>query len=71
MANSTSVRLTKVRDAIDALMDGGAIQSYTINGRDLAHYGLDALMRLEKDLLRQLNSESGERINYVRFESPQ
>jgi len=71
MANSTSVRLTKVRDAIDALLDNGAIQSYTIAGRDLAHYSLDALMRLEKDLLRQLNSESGARINYVRFESPQ
>lgn len=70
MANSTSVRLEKVRAAIDALLDGGAVQSYTISGRDLSHFSLDSLMRLEKDLLKQLNSESGDRINYVRFENP-
>lgn len=51
MANSTSTRLQKVRDAIDALMDGGAVQSYEINGRQLSHYSLSQLMDLEKRLL--------------------
>ncbi|MDC0347589.1 hypothetical protein OAN47_04160 [Planctomycetota bacterium] len=51
MANSTSTRLQKVRDAIDALMDGGAVQSYEINGRQLSHYSLGQLMALEKRLL--------------------
>jgi hypothetical protein len=51
MANSTSTRLQKVRDAIDALMDGGAVQSYEINGRQLSHSSLGQLMALEKRLL--------------------
>ncbi|MEO2123725.1 MAG: hypothetical protein ABGY10_10425 [bacterium] len=71
MANTTTVRLDKVRTAIDALLDGGAIQSYTISGRDLTHYSLDELMRLEKLLMKQLNAENtGSTTNYIRFESP-
>lgn len=68
MANSTTVRLQKVRDAIDALMDGGAVQSYEINGRQLSHYSLSQLMDLEKRLMTQLaNEQSGGSTNYVRF----
>ena len=68
MANTTSVRLTKVRDAIDALMDGGAVQSYEINGRQLSHYSLSQLMDLEQQLMKQLaNEQSGGASNYVRF----
>lgn len=68
MANSTSVRLQKVRDAIDALMDGGAVQSYEINGRQLSHYSLTQLMDLEKRLVKQLADEqSGGNTNFVRF----
>lgn len=71
MANSTSTRLQKVRDAIDALMDGGAVQSYEINGRQLSHYSLSQLMDLERRLLSQVASErSGNATNYVRFEKP-
>ena len=68
MANSTSTRLQKVRDAIDALMDGGAVQSYEINGRQLSHYSLSQLMDLEKRLMTQLaNEQSGGSSNYIRF----
>ena len=68
MANTTSTRLTKVRDAIDALMDGGAVQSYEINGRQLSHYSLSQLMDLEQQLMKQLaNEQSGGASNYVRF----
>jgi len=68
MANSTTVRLQKVRDAIDALMDGGAVQSYEINGRQLSHYSLSQLMDLEKRLMTQLaNEQSGGSTNYIRF----
>jgi hypothetical protein len=71
MANSTATRLQKVRDAIDALMDGGAVQSYEINGRQLSHYSLAQLMDLEKRLLAMVNSErSDQSTNFVRFEDP-
>ena len=68
MANSTTVRLQKVRDAIDALMDGGAVQSYEINGRQLSHYSLTQLMDLEKRLVKHLADEqSSGNTNFVRF----
>ncbi len=68
MANTTTIRLQKVRDAIDALMDGGAVQSYEISGRQLSHYSLSQLMDLEKRLMTQLaNEQSGGSSNYVRF----
>ena len=71
MANSTATRLQKVRDAIDALMDGGAVQSYEINGRQLSHYSLAQLMDIEKRLLAMVNSErSDQSTNFVRFEDP-
>ena len=71
MANSSETRLQKVRDAIDALMDGGAVQSYEINGRQLSHYSLAQLMDLEKRLLAMVNSErSDQSTNFVRFEDP-
>lgn len=73
MANSTATRLEKVRNAIDALLtDTGPVQSYEINGRQLSHYSLDQLMRLERFLMRQLaNEQSGGATNYARFEDPQ
>ena len=72
MANTTEQRLAKVRAAIDALMDGNAVQSYSINGRDLSHYSLGSLMALEKMLLSQLNSERNDNMtNYVRFKDAQ
>ena len=68
MANSTSVRLQKVRDAIDALMDGGAVQSYEINGRQLSHYSLGQLMELERRLVSQLaNERTDSSNNFIRF----
>ena len=71
MANSTATRLQKVRDAIDALMDGGAVQSYEINGRQLSHYSLAQLMDLERRLISQLaNEQTDNATNYVRFVRP-
>ncbi len=71
MANSTETRLQKVRDAIDALMDGGAVQSYEINGRQLSHFSLAQLMELERRLVSQLNNERVDNLtNYVKFEDP-
>ena len=53
-------------------MDGGAVQSYEINGRQLSHYSLGQLMALEKRLLDQLNSERTDSMkSYIRFENPQ
>ena len=52
-------------------MDGGAVQSYEINGRQLSHYSLAQLMDLEKRLLAMVNSErSDQSTNFVRFEDP-
>lgn len=68
MANSTETRLQKVRDAIDALMDGGAVQSYEINGRQLSHYSLGQLMELERRLVSQLaNERTDSSNNFIRF----
>lgn len=60
MANSTATRLQKVRDAIDALMDGGAVQSCEINGRQLSHCSLAQLMDLEKRLIAILTDGFGQ-----------
>ena len=64
--------MQKVRDAIDAILDNGAVSSYEINGRQLSTYSLDQLIRLEKYLVRLLNNERADKQqNYVRFEDPQ
>ena len=69
MANSISTRLEKVRAAIDTILDGGAVQQYEINGRQLSHYSLTQLMELEKRLISQLNAErtNENNTNYIRY----
>jgi len=53
------------------LMDGGAVQSYEINGRQLSHFSLAQLMELERRLVSQLNNERVDNLtNYVKFEDP-
>lgn len=56
---TTAERLQKVRDAIDARIDGGAVQSYTLdNGVNIQKCSLTELMALEKRLADTLYSES-------------
>lgn len=72
MANTdTQTLLNAVREAILQLLQGGAVASYELNGRQLAHYSLTQLMDLEKHLIRRLNAERPDNMtNYVRWENP-
>lgn len=66
---TTQERLDKVRDAIDAIIDGGAVKEYEISGRRLERMKLSELRELEHDLMGRLSSENGSK-NYASFESP-
>jgi hypothetical protein len=46
-----------VVEAIRALVQGGAVQSYSIRGRSLSRYQLSDLMALKAELKRELNVE--------------
>lgn len=60
--------LAKIDAAIDAILNGGAVQSYTYNGRNLSRYSLTELEALRKRLVKEINaSTSGSRRNYVTF----
>lgn len=69
MANNVQTRLNKVKDAIDAIMDGGAVQSYTINGKRLDKCSLTELMALEKYLQAQSDAQT-DTTAYAQFEDP-
>lgn len=72
MATTTSERLQKVRDAIDARIDGGAVQAYTVDGTNIQKATLTELMALEKKLESTLYSESRTRgRSYAKFTEPE
>lgn len=60
-------RLQIVRDAIDAHITGGAIQSHSINGRDVTKTSLAELIQLERKLERDVNAGKGPQRNLARF----
>lgn len=62
-------RLQIVRDAIDAILTGGAIQSHSINGRDVTKCSLSELMQLERKLERDVNAGKGLQRNLARFQA--
>lgn len=62
-------RLQVVRDTIDAILTGGAIQSHSINGRDVTKYSLSELMQLERKLERDVNAGKGLQRNLARFQA--
>jgi hypothetical protein len=63
--------LNAVKTAIKAILDGGAVQSYTVNGRNLQKYNLSELMDLQREYEQRVAAESGGATNYVSFADPE
>lgn len=68
---TTQQMLDNVRIAINSKIVGGAVQSYTISGRNIQSYSLKELMDLEKLLIERLSAEQyGGATNYAGFADP-
>ena len=61
--------LENVELAINARMTGGAVQSYSIGGRNLQYITLSELMKL-RDQLKQEVASGTSRTSYAKFERP-
>jgi len=61
--------LENVETAINARMTGGAVQSYSIGGRNLQYITLAELIKL-RDTLRQEIAAGSFRTSYAKFENP-
>jgi len=61
--------LDNVEIAINARITGGAVQSYSIGGRNLQYISLDELRNLRDQLRREI-AGSGENTTYASFGSP-
>jgi len=59
--------LVAVRAAIYAMMSGGAVQSYSIGGRNLQRCSLAELRELEKHYQAQVDAGRGRTTNYAEF----
>lgn len=74
MATDAKTMLENVRAAIDKLIvSGGAVQSFSINGRETRFYSMSELLNLEKTLERRASRESeSTRVarNVARFRGP-
>lgn len=62
--------ITKIDEAIEAILDGGAVSSYQIRGRSLARYSLSELRELRAEYSKIASSSQGGARNYVRFDDP-
>jgi len=67
--STTQERLNAVRAAINAIITGGAVQSYQVDGVNINKFSLTELMELEDRLKRQL-AAGQTRKTYVQFEDP-
>ena len=61
--------LDNVETAINARMSGGAVQSYSIGGRNLQYINLSELIKL-RDVLRQEVSSVASRTSFAKFKDP-
>jgi hypothetical protein len=61
--------LENVENAINARMTGGAVQSYSIGGRNLQYITLSELIKLRETLRQEIASGSS-RTTYARFDTP-
>ncbi len=68
-APSKQEMLENVEIAINARMTGGAVQSYSINGRNLQYVSLSELIQL-RDRLRQETSSGNSRTTFAKFNKP-
>lgn len=70
MAVSKQTLLDKVESAIESRLSGGAVQSYSIGGRNLQYITLEELRKLRDQLKREIASESGSGRTYAKFTNP-
>jgi len=61
--------LNNLDTAINARMTGGAVQSYSIGGRNLQYISLSELLKLRDQLRREL-AAGKDTTTYARFEDP-
>ena len=56
MAADPAALLTKVEAAIDARLDGGAVDFYSIDGRNLKYVSLTDLFAMRRKLAREVET---------------
>ncbi len=61
--------LDNIETAINALITGGTVQSYSINGRNIQKIPLDELRRMRDQLRRELQAPGGT-TGYASFKDP-
>lgn len=62
--------LTLVETAISNRLAGGAVQSYSISGRNIQYMSLDELFKTRDRLKREASASRGSATTYARFSSP-
>ncbi len=70
ITTTTSQLLDQVTTVISARLNGGAVASYSINGRNLQYMPMQDLLALKRDLEKQLAAEKGGSRNYAKFVKP-
>ena len=71
MAVSVQTMLDNVEAAINTRLTGGAVQSYTIGGRNIQYCSLKELYDIRELLRKELNAaSSGSTTNYASFNKP-
>jgi len=61
--------LDNVENAINARMTGGAVQSYSIGGRNLQYISISELIKLRDQLRREI-AGSSDTTTYAGFDNP-
>lgn len=61
--------LDNVENTINARMTGGAVQSYSIGGRNLQYTSLSELIKL-RDQLRKEIAGASDTTTYAKFDNP-
>jgi len=70
-AATDSEMLVKINEAITTRLNGGAVQSYSINGRNLQYVTLQELWQLRRDLEVAISGKAGGARNYASFVNPE
>jgi len=65
---TASEMLENVNTAINAILTGGAVQSYSVGSRRLDRMTLSELRSLRKELQAEVDAAGGRATNYAEFE---
>ncbi len=67
MAQDKQAALDALNTAIDAIISGGAVQEYTINGRSVSKTPLPDLFKYRDQLTREIAVAAGNPRAFVKF----